>query len=253
MPHIGIINGEVDSSIAISETVDELIVPAILTREGVLNYPKGKMYRPAQELEQALFTFQNAWVVTEKHPEPLVSIVTNRKDIKGRLTDVRLDADAVDPKARKSPAVRANVHLQKKTLSPKFIEDVKSGARRDVSVGFTYDTEEKPGEWQGEKYDFVQRNILINHVAVGVPVGRVRAPFIGLGVDSLEFEQTADSVPAQTPAAPAPPAQPTQKPTAPATPKPASPAQPSKIEVTLTPTNEKTGSIIAKVRSLALP
>ncbi len=187
MPHIGIINGEVDSSIAISETADELIVPAILTREGVLPYPKGKMYRPAEELAQALFTFQNAWVVTEKHPEPLVSIVTNRSDIKGHLTEVRLDADAVDPKARKSPAVRANVHLLKKTLNPKFLEDVKSGARRDVSVGFTYDTEQQSGEWNGEKYDFIQRNILINHVAVGVPVGRVRAPFIGLGCDALEF------------------------------------------------------------------
>ncbi len=209
------------------------------------------MVRPAQELADSLFTFQNAWVVTEKHPEPLVSIVTNRRDIKGRLTDVRLDANAVDPKARKSPAVRANVHLLKKTLSPKFIEEVKSGVRRDVSVGFTYDTEQQPGEWNGEKYDFIQRNILINHVAVGVPVGRVRAPFIGLGVDSLEFEDTADSVPTQTPAAPATPAQPTQTPTAPATLKPANPPQPSKIEVTLTPTNEQTGSLIAKVHGLA--
>ncbi len=173
MPHIGIINGEVDSTIAITETSDELIVPAILTREGVLSYPRGKMYRPAQELEQALFTFQNAWVVTEKHPEPLVSIVTNRKDIKGRLTDVRLDTDAVDPLATKSPAVRANVHLQKKTLSPKFIEDVKSGARRDVSVGFIYDTEQHPGEWNGEKYDFIQRNILINHVYLVVKEARI--------------------------------------------------------------------------------
>ncbi len=251
MTNIGVFDGEDDSTKAITETDDELVIPAVLTREGVLPYPRGKMFRSAEELAQALFTFQNAWVVTEKHPEPLVSIVTNRKDIKGNLTNVRLDSDAVDPKARKSPAVRANVHLLKKTLSPKFIEDVKSGARRDVSVGFTYDTEQQPGEWNGEKYDFIQRNILINHVAVGVPVGRVRAPFIGLGVDSLEFEESADSAPAQTPAAPAPPAQPTQTPTAPATPKPANPAQHSKIEVTLTPTNENTGSLIVKVRGLA--
>ncbi len=148
-------------------------------------------------------------------------------------------------------AVRANVHLLKRTLSPRFVEDVKSGARRDVSVGFTYDTEEQPGEWNGEKYDFIQRNLLINHVAVGVPVGRVRAPFIGLGVDNLEFEDTADLVPAQTPAPPAPPAQLTQTPTEPAPPKPANPAQNSTIEVTLTPTNEKTGSLISKVRGLA--
>ncbi len=223
------------------------------------------MYRPAQELADSLFTFQNSWVVTEKHPEPLVSIVTNRKDIKGRLTNVRLDADAVDPKARRSPAVRANVHLLKKTLNPRFIEDLKSGARRDVSVGFTYDTEQQPGEWNGEKYDFVQRNILINHVAVGVPVGRVRAPFIGLGCDALEFEASdsattpAESTINPSPANPAPPAASPQK-TEPQ-PTPPSKASPTKlaldekprVEVTLTSTTEKTSSLVAKVRILSLP
>ncbi len=69
-----------------------------------------------------------------------------------------------------------------------FIEDVKSGKRKDVSVGFTYDTVPTTGEWQGEKYDFIQENLLINHVAVGVPVGRMRAPFIGLGCDAVDFE-----------------------------------------------------------------
>jgi hypothetical protein len=186
---IGIINGEVDSSKAISETDEELVIPAILAREAVLPYPKGKAYRSAQELEDALFTFSKAWVTAEKHPEPLISIVTDRKrQIKGELSDIKLDADAVNPAGKKSPAVRANVHLFKKTLSKAFIDDVKSGTRKDVSVGFTYDTVEKTGEWQGEKYDYAQENLLINHVAVGVPVGRMRAPFIGLGCDAVDFE-----------------------------------------------------------------
>ena len=79
MPTIGIINGEVDASKAISETEDELVVPAILAREAVLPYPKGKVFRSAKELEEALFTFSKAWVTAEKHPEPLISIVTDRK------------------------------------------------------------------------------------------------------------------------------------------------------------------------------
>src|SRR5512136_1629743 len=154
MPTIGLINGEVDASKAISETGDELVVPAILAREAVLPYPKGKAFRSAKELEEALFTFSKAWVTAEKHPEPLISIVTDRKrQIKGELTDVRFDGDAVNPAGKKSPAVRANVHLYKKTLSKEFIEDIKSGRRRDVSVGFTYDTVDKKGEWQGEPYD----------------------------------------------------------------------------------------------------
>ena len=234
MATIGFINGEVDASKAISETEDEIVVPAILAREAVLPYPKGKAYRSAQELQDALFTFNKAWVTAEKHPEPLISIVTDRKrQIKGELTDVHLDADAVNPAGKKSPAVRANVHLYKKTLSKTFIEDVKSGKRRDVSVGFTYDTVDKMGEWLGERYDYVQENLLINHVAVGVPVGRMRAPFIGLGCDSVDFEVEVAPAPT-TPAAVA------------ANPTPTL-ARPT---VTLTHTDERTSSLVDKLRKL---
>jgi len=57
MPTIGSINCEVDASKAIYETDDELVVPAILAREAVLPYPRGKAFRSAKELEDALFTF----------------------------------------------------------------------------------------------------------------------------------------------------------------------------------------------------
>ena len=50
MAIIGIINGEVDASKAISETDEELVIPAILAREAVLPYPKGKAYRSAKSL-----------------------------------------------------------------------------------------------------------------------------------------------------------------------------------------------------------
>lgn len=236
MPTIGIINGEVDATKAISETEDELVVPSILAREAVLPYPKGKAYRSAKELEEALFTFNKAWVTAEKHPEPLISIVTDRKrQIKGELTDVRLDTEAINPSGKKSPAVRANVHLYKKTLSKEFIEDVKSGRRRDVSVGFTYDTVDKKGDWQGEPYDYVQENLLINHVAVGVPVGRMRAPFIGLGCDAFDFE-AVDSEGDKDKLL-----------TIPSSPE----SRQIGPLITLTHTDEKTSSLVDKIRKLA--
>jgi hypothetical protein len=195
---IGIINGEVDSAIPIKETETELIIPAILAREGVLSYAKGNTLRSKEELQDALFTFNKAWVTAEKHPEPLISIITDRKkQIKGDLTEVRLDADAVMPNGKKSAAVKANVHLIKKLLSANFIDDVKTGRRRDVSVGFLFDAVEKKGNWQGEPYDLVQENILINHVAVGVPMGRMRAPFIGLGCDVADFQLAENLLPLQ--------------------------------------------------------
>ncbi len=161
------------------------------------------------------------------------------------LLTSELDGDAVNPAGKKSPAVRANVHLYKKALSKVFIEDVKSGKRRDVSVGFTYDTVDRKGDWQGEQYDYVQENLLINHVAVGVPVGRMRAPFIGLGCDAFDFEATDDGKTSATSADATP--EPTCLPATPANPAP----QTVKPIVTLTPTDEKTGSLIAKLKKLA--
>jgi hypothetical protein len=99
---VGIITGEVDASRAISESDDELVIPEILAREAVLSYPKGRAYRSDRELEDALFTFSKAWVTAEKHPEPLISIVTDRKrQIKGELSDIKLDVDAINPAGKK--------------------------------------------------------------------------------------------------------------------------------------------------------
>lgn len=43
---------------------------------------------------------------------------------------------------------------------------------KELSLGYSLDTEEKPGVWEGEKYDCIQRNIEINHLAL---VGEARA------------------------------------------------------------------------------
>lgn len=43
---------------------------------------------------------------------------------------------------------------------------------KELSLGYSLDTEEAPGVWQGEKYDCIQRNIEINHLAL---VGEARA------------------------------------------------------------------------------
>lgn len=37
---------------------------------------------------------------------------------------------------------------------------------RELSLGYSLDTEETPGVWQGEEYDCIQKNIEINHLAL---------------------------------------------------------------------------------------
>lgn len=43
---------------------------------------------------------------------------------------------------------------------------------KELSLGYSLNTEETPGVWEGEKYDCIQRNIEINHLAL---VGEARA------------------------------------------------------------------------------
>ena len=43
---------------------------------------------------------------------------------------------------------------------------------KELSLGYSLDTEDAPGVWKGEKYDCIQRNIEINHLAL---VGEARA------------------------------------------------------------------------------
>lgn len=58
---------------------------------------------------------------------------------------------------------------------------------RELSCGYSLDTEETPGEWNGQRYDAIQRNIKYNHVAV-VPKGRA-GPVARLNMDgSQEYE-----------------------------------------------------------------
>ena len=60
-------------------------------------------------------------------------------------------------------------------------------AGRELSCGYALDLEETPGEWQGQRYDAIQRNIQYNHVAV-VPKGRA-GPKARLNMDgSQEYE-----------------------------------------------------------------
>lgn len=56
-------------------------------------------------------------------------------------------------------------------LSKEAIDQIRSG-KRELSIGFEYDLDQRPGEYDGKSYDASQKNIRINHVAL---VGSGRA------------------------------------------------------------------------------
>jgi hypothetical protein len=172
---IGISLAEIDASKIVEDSNEFLVVPAIIAREGVFPYPEGKAYKPAGELKEAAWTAEGAWVVAEKHPDTIV--LTARDEIRGKVENAKF--------CEKVSGILGNLKFFKAKCDANFLAEIKSGKRKDVSLGFFYDFDASPGDWNGQHYDFVQRNILVDHVAAGVPVGRCRSPYCGIAVDSL--------------------------------------------------------------------
>lgn len=46
------------------------------------------------------------------------------------------------------------------------IDKVKALRARELSLGYTLDLDETPGEWNGQHYDAIQRNMRVNHLAI---------------------------------------------------------------------------------------
>ena len=168
-----------------AETDELIVVPAVIAREIVQPYRDRKAYKPAEELEKAAWTAEGRWVTTDHHPDTL--LLVRPDDIRGRIQEPRFVKNLMDPKTQRPcrKGIRADIALFKLKLPPGFVEEIKQGLKKDVSIGFTSEDDETPGEWEGQHYDYVQRNIFIDHVAVGVPVGRCPSPLCGLGVDEI--------------------------------------------------------------------
>ena len=63
---------------------------------------------------------------------------------------------------------------------------------RELSCGYSVDLEETPGEYQGQKYDAIQRDIRYNHVAV-VPKGRAGS-VARLNMDGNEIYEDEEEI-----------------------------------------------------------
>lgn len=75
---------------------------------------------------------------------------------------------------------------------PDLISQIKNGSKRELSIGFETQMDPTSGTYNGTKYDAVQRNIRINHVAV-VPKGRAGHEVRLIGDSAEAVEQVEPS------------------------------------------------------------
>jgi len=118
-----------------------------------------KVLRPASEVfsEDSLKTFSNL-PVTLGHPESPLDAKNTKEHARG------YSGDSV---TRSDNYVRGNITI----VDEDTIREVDSG-NKQISLGYIADYEERYGlTLEGEDYDFIQKNIRGNHIAI-VPTGR---------------------------------------------------------------------------------
>lgn len=133
--------------------------------------------RPEEEVfaDESLVTFSGK-PITDNHPQEPVSAKNAKKLTVGFIKgDARRDG--------------SNIVAPITIFDHEVIDKVLRGGKRELSLGYKVDLEETPGEWNGQKYDAIQRNIRINHLAI-VPKGRAGNARLNLDrSDAVQFNQ----------------------------------------------------------------
>lgn len=142
-----------------------LRIPAYLTRTGIFEYVKAdgsvvREFRPAEEVfkEHSLSTFAGA-PITDMHPEsdgqPVAIDPSNVKKYQVGFVGESIKQDG--------EYMAATLTVTDQSM----ISAIERGDRKEISNGYACTIENTPGEYNGQRYDCVQRNIIGNHVAIG--------------------------------------------------------------------------------------
>jgi len=164
------------STIPLQEIDGQLIIPTIFTREGVQN----KGYKPWSELKKAAGTLEGVPVVLGHPPENRPVDVAKDRVI-GKTAHVT---------AREEDHVLHGDTIIQVSEAPEwFISALKEGCAREGSVGYWSDSDPTPGVFNGVPYERVERNIVFDHYAVGIPKGACSLQDgCGLGLNHAQDE-----------------------------------------------------------------
>lgn len=163
-----------------------LRIPGNVTRVGVLTYHRadGSVFRELRHPDEVFRGDSLASLgfapVTDRHPAELVS-PRNVRDLQvGIVTGARKDGRFV----------RSDLIVQ----DERMIRKVTRGDARELSAGYTCRIDATPGEFDGERYDGVQRAITYNHVALGPRDWGRAGPEVALHTDSSDELRAAIGV-----------------------------------------------------------
>ena len=176
-----------DYNVIKDEHIDEntgfLIIPGYATRSGIFTYQMAdglivKELRSPEEVfsQESMSTLSNK-PVTNDHPSEGFVNIDNAKELMVGHTSEKVEKD--------SDHIKTNI-----TINDKTAIDAISAGKKELSCGYKCDLEWTSGEFNGEKYDAIQRNIRYNHVAL-VHRGRAGAT-ASLKFDSYDARMIED-------------------------------------------------------------
>lgn len=174
----------------------------VISRAIVHPYEDGMAYKPGKELEAGYWTADGMWSTSGGHPN--TAVISTRDQIHGRTVNVRFTKSLINPDTNRpmDRGILADLEVFDNKVAPEVLIDMKNGKKGEVSIGFFFDYDATAGtvddeddqSLMGTEYDYVQRNITINHVAFGIDSGRCPMPYCGIGADGVIREVTGDPV-----------------------------------------------------------
>ena len=169
----------------------------VVASEMVQPYDDGKALKHRDELEAYAWTVSGRWAIAGGHPE--AAIISDRSQVSGRTVNPRFVKNLKDPKTGRPnrAGVVADLEVFDKHIDAKLLAEMKKGKKTDVSIGFFYTADKtagavEDGPFKGEKYDYVQRNMFHDHLAIGIDNGRCPSPYCGLTADQINEKVAAD-------------------------------------------------------------
>jgi len=145
----------------IEETDQGIAFDVVLAKEIVQKYrDHGKVYKPADELKTAAEVSGSVYI-TDGHPPQ--GVVQKQEQVYGEISadTLRFEEDGA------KVVGRAEVFSDKAPEG--FTDEIREGERDSVSIGFYTQVDRSSGTWNDTEYDAVQKDILLDHLAVLKP------------------------------------------------------------------------------------
>ena len=176
-----------DAGKILEDSKNFLKVSAVISKAGVYKYEDGYALKPKRELLAATPTARYAKIVLHNHPPS--KMVMSKSQVYGAVENPYFDRDKI----------RSVLSFDKRKVPTKDIDHIRmavqQGSGLDNSIGFYYEHDPTSGvdmdvnTGMPKPYNYIMRDIWIDHVAVMLGGGDVRGrctfPNCGIGVDAI--------------------------------------------------------------------